>query len=67
MFSIQEAMFSSGTVAPLGLLAFSVVVRIVVSALSEWKGELGSRARLVTVQGQPQAYMSTHHGVASWR
>ena len=67
MFSIQEAMFSIGTLAPLGLLAFSFVVGIAVSALSEWKGKLGSRTRLVTAQGQPQEYMSMHHGVASWR
>jgi len=65
MFSIQEAMFSIGTLAPLGLLAFSFVVGIVVSALSDWRGKLGSRTRLVTAQGKPQAYMSMHHGVVS--
>ena len=65
MFSIQEVMFSSGTLAPLALLAFSFVVGIAVSALSEWRGKLSSGTRLVTVQGQPQQYISMHHGVTS--
>ena len=35
MFSIEEAMFGAGTLLPLALLAFSLVVGIVVSKLSE--------------------------------
>jgi hypothetical protein len=38
MFSIEEAMFSVGTLLPLALLVFSLIVGIVVSKLSEWVG-----------------------------
>jgi len=38
MFKIEEAMFSVGTLLPLALLVFSLVVGIVVSKLSEWAG-----------------------------
>jgi hypothetical protein len=35
MFSIEEVMFSAGTLFPLALLVFSLIVGIVVSKLSE--------------------------------
>ena len=40
MFSIEEVMFSAGTLVPLALLVFGVVVGIVVSRLSE-RGQNG--------------------------
>jgi len=38
MFKIEEAMFSVGTLLPLAVLVFSLVVGIVVSKLSERSG-----------------------------
>ncbi len=38
MFSIEGVMFSAGTLLPLALLVFSLIVGIVVSKLSEWNG-----------------------------
>ena len=38
MFRIEVAMSSVGTLLPLALLVFSLVVGIVVSKLSEWSG-----------------------------
>ena len=38
MFSIEDAIFSSGTLLPLAVLAYSFVVGIVVSKLSDRNG-----------------------------
>ena len=38
MFRIEDAIFSSGTLVPLAVLAFSFVVGIVVSKLSDRNG-----------------------------
>jgi len=38
MFTIEDAIFSNGTLLPLAVLAFSFVVGIVVSKLSDRNG-----------------------------